>query len=67
MQNRATDRLPPLDLLASFEASARHLSFTKAAAEAPIPSNTEDATGFAGQDVLLVGYGLTARPSEGGP
>ena len=33
MQNRATDRLPPLDLLASFEASARHLSFTKAAAE----------------------------------
>jgi DNA-binding transcriptional LysR family regulator len=33
MQNRAADRLPPLDLLASFEASARHLSFTKAAAE----------------------------------
>jgi LysR family transcriptional regulator, glycine cleavage system transcriptional activator len=27
------DRLPPLDLLASFEAAARHLSFTKAAAE----------------------------------
>ncbi len=27
------DRLPPLNLLASFEAAARHLSFTKAAAE----------------------------------
>lgn len=27
------DRLPPLDLLASFEAAARHLSFTQAAAE----------------------------------
>jgi LysR family glycine cleavage system transcriptional activator len=27
------DRLPPLDLLASFEVAARHLSFTKAAAE----------------------------------
>ncbi|WP_374566740.1 transcriptional regulator GcvA [Ideonella sp.] len=27
------DRLPPLDLLASFEAAARHLSFTRAAAE----------------------------------
>lgn len=27
------DRLPPLDLLAAFEAAARHLSFTKAAAE----------------------------------
>jgi LysR family transcriptional regulator, glycine cleavage system transcriptional activator len=33
MQNRPADRLPPLDLLASFEASARHVSFTKAAAE----------------------------------
>jgi LysR family glycine cleavage system transcriptional activator len=33
MHNRPTDRLPPLDLLASFEASARQLSFTKAAAE----------------------------------
>jgi LysR family transcriptional regulator, glycine cleavage system transcriptional activator len=33
MQNKPADRLPPLDLLASFEASARHLSFTKAAAE----------------------------------
>ncbi|MDN3919967.1 transcriptional regulator GcvA [Roseateles violae] len=31
--NRPLDRLPPLDLLASFEAAARHLSFTKAAAE----------------------------------
>jgi len=30
---KPTDRLPPLDLLASFEAAARHLSFTKAAAE----------------------------------
>jgi LysR family transcriptional regulator, glycine cleavage system transcriptional activator len=28
-----TDRLPPLDLLKGFEAVARHLSFTKAAAE----------------------------------
>lgn len=27
------DRLPPLDLLAAFEAAARHLSFTQAAAE----------------------------------
>jgi LysR family transcriptional regulator, glycine cleavage system transcriptional activator len=27
------DRLPPLDLLAAFEAAARHLSFTRAAAE----------------------------------
>ncbi len=33
MQNKPPDRLPPLDLLASFEAAARHLSFTKAAAE----------------------------------
>lgn len=33
MQTKAPDRLPPLDLLASFEACARHLSFTKAAAE----------------------------------
>lgn len=33
MQNPPPDRLPPLDLLASFEASARLLSFTKAAAE----------------------------------
>jgi LysR family transcriptional regulator, glycine cleavage system transcriptional activator len=30
---KPVDRLPPLDLLAAFEASARHLSFTKAAAE----------------------------------
>ena len=27
------DRLPPLDLLLAFEAAARHLSFTRAAAE----------------------------------
>jgi LysR family transcriptional regulator, glycine cleavage system transcriptional activator len=33
MANPSADRLPPLDLLASFEACARHLSFTKAAAE----------------------------------
>jgi LysR family transcriptional regulator, glycine cleavage system transcriptional activator len=33
MQNKPPDRLPPLDLLAAFEACARHLSFTKAAAE----------------------------------
>jgi LysR family transcriptional regulator, glycine cleavage system transcriptional activator len=33
MQTKPADRLPPLDLLASFEAAARHLSFTKAAAE----------------------------------
>jgi len=32
MQNRP-DRLPPLDLLASFESAARHLSFTRAGAE----------------------------------
>jgi DNA-binding transcriptional LysR family regulator len=32
MQNRRRD-LPPLDLLRGFEAAARHLSFTKAAAE----------------------------------
>src|SRR5437868_15111663 len=32
MQKR-TDRLPSLDLLASFEAAARHLSFTRAGAE----------------------------------
>jgi DNA-binding transcriptional LysR family regulator len=30
---RAPDRLPPLDLLVSFEAAARHLSFTRAGAE----------------------------------
>jgi DNA-binding transcriptional LysR family regulator len=30
---RAIDRLPPLDLLLAFEAAARHLSFTRAAAE----------------------------------
>lgn len=30
---KRTDRLPPLDLLAAFEAAARHLSFTRAAAE----------------------------------
>lgn len=30
---KPADRLPPLDLLAAFEACARHLSFTKAAAE----------------------------------
>ena len=30
---KAPDRLPPLDLLATFEAAARHLSFTKAGAE----------------------------------
>jgi LysR family transcriptional regulator, glycine cleavage system transcriptional activator len=33
MQNRPPDRLPPLDLLAAFEAAARLLSFTQAAAE----------------------------------
>lgn len=33
MQTRPADRLPPLDLLASFEAAARQLSFTKAATE----------------------------------
>lgn len=33
MQNKPVDRLPPLNLLASFEAAARHLSFTRAAAE----------------------------------
>jgi LysR family transcriptional regulator, glycine cleavage system transcriptional activator len=33
MPNKPPDRLPPLDLLAAFEAAARHLSFTKAAAE----------------------------------
>jgi DNA-binding transcriptional LysR family regulator len=32
MQKRP-DRLPPLDLLAAFEAAARHLSFTRAGAE----------------------------------
>ncbi|HSQ05942.1 MAG TPA: transcriptional regulator GcvA, partial [Burkholderiales bacterium] len=32
MQKKST-RLPPLDLLASFEAAARHLSFTRAGAE----------------------------------
>jgi DNA-binding transcriptional LysR family regulator len=30
---RDSDRLPPLDLLLAFEAAARHLSFTRAAAE----------------------------------
>ncbi|MET0518266.1 MAG: LysR substrate-binding domain-containing protein, partial [Burkholderiaceae bacterium] len=33
MQTKPLDRLPPLELLASFEAAARHLSFTRAAAE----------------------------------
>jgi DNA-binding transcriptional LysR family regulator len=32
MQKRP-DRLPPLDLIAAFEAAARHLSFTRAGAE----------------------------------
>lgn len=36
------------------------------AAVAPMAFNAEDAGGLAGQEVLLVGYGLTARPSEGG-
>lgn len=31
--SKPVDRLPPLDLLAAFEAAARHLSFTRAAAE----------------------------------
>jgi len=31
--HKRTDRLPPLDLLAAFEAAARHLSFTRAGAE----------------------------------
>lgn len=33
MSTKALDRLPSLDLLAAFEAAARHLSFTRAAAE----------------------------------
>lgn len=33
MRNPDPSRLPPLDLLASFELAARHLSFTRAAAE----------------------------------
>ncbi len=33
MRNRDPARLPPLDLLGAFEAAARHLSFTQAAAE----------------------------------
>ncbi|MBI3348189.1 MAG: transcriptional regulator GcvA [Burkholderiales bacterium] len=33
MSTRPIDRLPPLQLLAAFEAAARHLSFTQAAAE----------------------------------
>jgi DNA-binding transcriptional LysR family regulator len=33
MPNKPLDRLPPLQLLAAFEAAARHLSFTQAAAE----------------------------------
>ena len=33
MRNRDPARLPPLDLLAAFEAAARHLSFTQAAVE----------------------------------
>ena len=33
MQSQKSQRLPPLDLLVSFEAAARHLSFTRAAAE----------------------------------
>jgi V8-like Glu-specific endopeptidase len=35
------------------------------AAEPPLPFNTDDASTLSGQEVLLVGYGLTARPSEG--
>lgn len=31
--HKPPDRLPPLDPLAAFEAAARHLSFTRAAAE----------------------------------
>ncbi len=31
--HRSPSRLPPLDLLLAFDAAARHLSFTKAAAE----------------------------------
>lgn len=33
MQDKPLDHLPPLPLLAAFEAAARHLSFTQAAAE----------------------------------
>lgn len=33
MSTKPIDRLPPLQLLAAFEAAARHLSFTQAAAE----------------------------------
>lgn len=33
MPDKPLDRLPPLQLLAAFEAAARHLSFTQAAAE----------------------------------
>ena len=33
MKTKDPQRLPPLDLLAAFESAARHLSFTKAAAE----------------------------------
>jgi LysR family glycine cleavage system transcriptional activator len=33
MRTTGTDRLPPLNALRTFEAAARHLSFTKAAAE----------------------------------
>ncbi|MFY9511738.1 MAG: LysR family transcriptional regulator, partial [Rubrivivax sp.] len=33
MRKNDPGRLPPLDLLAAFEAAARHLSFTRAAAE----------------------------------
>lgn len=33
MQNKPLDHLPPLPLLAAFEAAARHLSFTRAAQE----------------------------------
>ena len=33
MRSPELPRLPPLDLLLAFEAAARHLSFTRAAAE----------------------------------
>ena len=42
------------------------MRLAESAAEAPVAFNRDDASAFAGRDVLLVGYGLTARPSEGG-
>ena len=53
------DRLPPLDLLLAFEAAARHLSFTRAAAERSVTQSAVSRQIRALEDDL--GVALFAR------